>query len=138
MKKLLFVATIMVLSLTGCGMKEAEADEKITEVEAVCAQAIESAESLEEQCRELYFENTKYETILQIEETWEEEGLSEECKDEVIELINSIEHNPSYELGYDLDELQIQYVNILVKYDILPECCEGLTFNEIEELENEF
>ena len=60
-----------------------------------------------------------------------EYGISEDCKDEIIKLVDSIEYDPSFEYGYDLEQLQIDLVNILVKHGNLPEECYGMTIDEI-------
>lgn len=133
MKKTMILVTMLIsLILTACGNKE---EAKVTITEEKAEMANEYAENLVEEVQSIYteeyVESLKWEAIIGIASEWEEYGISEDCKDEIIKLVDSIEYDPSFEYGYDLDQLQIDLVNILVKHGNLPEECYGMTIDEI-------
>ena len=138
MKKMMVLAVTLMLVLTGCGNTKAEeAGVTVTDMVFGLGNEVAECESFEEQC--MYSEYdifcAKAVTIQSIEDNWEESGIpNEDCKDEIIDLILSVEYDPTYECGYDLDRLEIGYVNILVKYDVLPDECYGMTFDEADAL----
>ena len=135
MKKMMILVAIMMLSLTGCGNKQT-AEASVIETNELVETSIDAVgieKFLANRYSEENVENMKYSTIAYFEECWEEEGIpSEDCKDEIIDLLRSIEYDPSFEPGYDLENLQINYVNILVKYNVLPEECYGKNFDDAE------
>ena len=136
MKKLFILTTLLLtLGLTGCGNK-AEANE-VTEVETNIQVEEISTEKLGDTWRYIkeynMLEEIKMETIADLEAEWEERGIpNEECRDELIELLRSIEYDDSYLYTYDLDSFERACVNILVKYNALPEECAGCNFDELE------
>lgn len=132
-KTMMILVTIMMLGLTACGNKQEEANVTITERKAEIAEeyAEDLAEEVQSMYTEEYVEKMKLEAIIGIAAEWEEFGISEDCKDEIIKLIDSIEYDQSFDYGYDLVQLQIDLVNILVRYGNLPEECYGMTFDEI-------
>ena len=66
------------------------------------------------------FETMKIDFIAYMEESYIEEGVCEECKDEMIELVKSLEYDTSYAYCYDYENLCKSYLEILRKYDELP------------------
>lgn len=139
MKKLMILVTIMMVGLTACGNKEeakvciadrtTNVNYDLNESDSEYVETIHDEEELEE---------LKNDTITYLEENWEEIGLpSEECKDEIIELVKSLNYNPNLINGYNLEQLQVSYVNILVKYGLLPELCMDKTFDEIDAIDDE-
>ena len=140
MKKILLTLTMVLCLATGCG--NTTTVEETANVETEMAEEIQVEEDAEEIelnriYTEEYVEQLKEESIADLEANWEEEGIpNEECKDEMIELIKSIEYDDSFEYGYDLDSLERAYVNILVKYDLLPQECAGHNFDELEAVES--
>lgn len=142
MRKTLLLTTLLLgVLLTGCGTKETEANEVKTVVEETVIEETIIEETVIEEVRtckwsEEYFEEQLNIAIVDLEMTWEENGIpSEECKDDVVELLMSVEYDDSFEYGYDLDSLQRNYVNILVEYGVLPEVCMNHNFDELESIE---
>lgn len=140
MRKLFLLLTLGVMCLTGCGTMETANEVETEMVEEIQVEEIEveeiEIEEIEFGYTEEYVEEMKMNTIADIEESWESEGIPEACKDEIIELIRSVKYDASFEYGYDLDTLQRSFVDILVEYDILPDVCAGLNFDEIDELDD--
>lgn len=140
-KKIMILVTIMTVGLTACVSKEeakvciadrtTNVNYDLNESDSEYVEFIHDEEELEE---------LKNDAITYIEANWEEEeGIpSKECKDEIIEMVKSINCDPNLINGYDLELLQVRYVNILVEYGVLPESCIDKTFNEIDEINDEF
>lgn len=140
MKKMIILTGLLVTMLTGCGnMEEANEVETKSTVDTVCEEAIETSEELVEECENyLYltedeFDEMMADTIAYIKEDYIEEGVSEECAMETIELIESIEYDPSFEYCYDYESLMKDYIRILLKYDLIPEEYKDLTVDELYE-----
>lgn len=133
---LLVILVSLILGLTGCGEVEAnEVTEMVTEIQ-VEETEVEEIENMQRYSKD-YVERLKMEAIDEIEADWESEGIpNEACKDEIIELVKSIEYDESFEYGYDLDSLERSFVDILVKYDVLPKECAGHNFDELETAES--
>ena len=83
------------------------------------------------------FEELKKDTIETIKEDYVGMGFSEDARDEFIELVNNLEYDNSFEYCYNLDQLERDYVNLLVRHDILPQPCAGRNFDEISEIDPE-
>ena len=140
MKKFMILVTIiMAVSLTACGSKEGAKVSKPNGLATNVSDCMRYEEIAFSSVifihNEEEFEEYKNEEIAYIEENWEEEGLpSEECKDELVQLVQALEYNPNLVNGYDLDSLQISMINVLVKYDVLPDECMNKTADEAEEI----
>lgn len=136
MKKLFILTTLLLtLGLTGCENK-AEANE-VTEVKTEGCVEEFSTEDLGNTWRYIeeynMLEEIKMETIAELEIEWRERGVpNEECRDELIELIRTIEYDDSYWCDYDLDSFERATVDIFVKYNVLPQECAGHNFDELE------
>lgn len=136
MKKLFILTTLLLtLGLTGCGNR-AEANE-VTEVETniqveeIDTEKIEDAQHYIKEYNML--EEIKVECVAWLELKYEEGIIpNEECRDELIELVRSIEYDDSYWCDYDLDSFERAMVNILVKHNVLPKECAGNNFDELE------
>ena len=136
MKKLFILTTLLLISLTGCDKVEAN---EVTEMETNIQVEETVSEGNEDDWMytEEYVEELKMEAIALVEADWESEGIpNEECRDEIIELFKSIEYDESFEYGYDLDSLERAFVDILVKYNVLPQECAGHNFDELEAVES--
>ena len=142
MRKTLLLTTLLLGALlTGCKNEtEVKADEVKTVTEAVCDEAIETSVELVEEVydfthwTEEEFEEARAYTVYQIETDYEECNINEECRDELIKLVNELEYDDSYDIGYDYEALMKDVLRILDKYGYLPEECEGLTIDEIYEM----
>ena len=136
MKKLLLGTLLLGTLLTGCGMKAGEVE---TVTETVCKQAIETSEEFVEDVYETMhwteeeFEEARSYTLYQIEEDYNDNNINEECKNELIELVNSLVYDDSYDCGYDYEALMKNMLSILAKYELLPEECADMTIDEIYE-----
>lgn len=139
MKKLFILTTLLLtLGLTGCN--KVEANEVTENVELTMDGEVYDPEIhvSQQKFAEETFDELKQETMEAILAE-DSDDISDDCRNELVQLVQNLTYDESYMYGYDVEQLQIDFVNILVKYDILPEICEGLTLDEIEELdENEF
>lgn len=138
MKKLLLTTILLGVLLTGCEKTEevkAEVIEETTIEEVLIEEEFIEETIICEYTEEEVYEMRDY-TISQIEEGWEEAGFSEECKNESIELLMDVKYDPTFEYGYDLETLERDYVSILVKYGILPSVCDGMSFDEVNEVDD--
>lgn len=135
MKKMILVTVMMVTMLTGCGIKgETNVNDSIQEsISTIGDQTDELVGVCSVEIRDrTHLELMKNDFIDYMEESYVEEGVSEDCKDDIIELVRSIEYDPSLAGGYDVEQLQIDFVNILVNYGELPSLCAGMTLDEVE------
>ena len=80
------------------------------------------------------FEDAKIFTVFQIEVDYEEGNINEECKNELIELVNALEYDESFNIGYDYEALTKDALRILDKHNFIPEELEGYTIDEIYEM----
>ena len=137
MKKLLLGTLLLGTLLTGCGMKAGEVETVVTKT--IYDQAIESSEELIDAIEdylcytETELEEAKSETIKMMEETYIEEGISEEAKDRCVELIKSVEYDNSFVRGYDYDSLLREYIELAVEYGYVYGYYKDLTIDEIYE-----
>lgn len=135
MKKLFLTTLLVTLGLlTGCGNKEI--DEVKTDMETVYDKAIETAEGIVVEYEDLHwteeeFEEAKIDTIAYVEAHYVEEGICEDCKNEIIEVINSLEYNPKYTRGYDYEAFVKEVVLICADYGMLPEEYNQYTIDEL-------
>ena len=153
MKRTIILTVLLGVLLTGCGNTEevkAEVNEEIL-VEEVLVEEILIEETFVEEIEveeiefvendQLYTEEYVYElrdeSITDFETNWEEYGMSEECKNDIIELFMSVTYDDSFEYGYDLISLERGFMTILAKHGMVPAVCEGLSFDEINQLDDE-
>ena len=140
-KTLLLGALLLGALLTGCENEtEVKADEVKTVTETVCEEAIETSEELVEEVYDIThwteeeFEDAKIFTVSQIEVDYEEGNINEECRNELIELVNALEYDESFNIGYDYEALTKDALRILDKHNFIPEELEGYTIDEIYEM----
>lgn len=139
MKKMIILTGLLVTMLTGCGNTEAEVNEVENEstTTTVYDEAIETSEELVDEVYDYLYlteeelEVLKNDTIDEIKTCGIEDGMSEECIEETIKLIESVEHDPTFMYGYDHESLCKDYLRILDKYELIPEEYSNYTIDEI-------
>lgn len=139
MKKNLLLGLLvgLMVLVTGCGnTKEANVAETEMETVTVCE---ETTDDLNGWVDDVYVSEEEFEEgmrniVSSVEETYIEAGMSEECKDEIIEMINSIKYDSSYVYGFDMDEMIYDYLRIIMEHDVLPEEYKDYTIEELYEL----
>ena len=138
MKKVFILTLVMglLLAITGCGNTKKEANEVETEMmtNTTYEQEYETTEDDTEYVTEEDFEFTMYISKLIIMNKYDEVGISEDCKNELMKIIDSVEYDPTQEYGCDMNSIEIKFVNTYVKYGILPEECTNCTIDEVIDL----
>ena len=138
MRKTLLLATLLTTVLfTGCGTKEAKADEVNAEVVNTVVYD-ETVEESDEVIDVIYtVEEAKSEVygfMSDVYAEYEDYGWSEALRDDVIELCESIVYDESFEYGFDVEQWQLDMVEILIRHEVLPEVCSGFTLEELSEI----
>jgi hypothetical protein len=144
MKKLVLVTLLIGLLLTlvtGCGkthdIKKAEAKE-VTVMDTYTQNEEPVVEEETDEVEILYTvdeaKSDMYYLMSDILVEYEDYGWSIEMRDEILELCESVVYDETMAYGFDFNQWQIDFVNILVDYEKLPEVCRGLTFEDLEDI----
>lgn len=119
------MATAMIL--TGCGKEEVEvieADTTKTEFEI-----LES--KIDEDSKEIEFEGFKIYLLNDVQTSYDEGEINEDCREELINAISELEYDPTFEEGYDVRSFEIELIKIMMPYGLISEEYDGMTAEEI-------
>lgn len=136
MKKLFILVTLLLgIMLTGCGAKEAKAMEEETVMEETVDEQNIEDEATEEETEILYSvdeaKSEMYSFMSDVLVEYEDYGLSEELRDDVIDICESVVYDESFEYGFDFIQWQKDMISTFVDHEVLPEVCRGMTIEEL-------